>query len=212
MDFLDKIDNYFYSKKPTEVWMMVVLAAVLIGYLIYSILSPIAADYREAQVSINKDLTKKINDSRNFLRSITVNGDKNYKVKALDKKIVNKTRELNSYRNKMSKLSGAMHKLSNILYTKDNWSKFLHNIAIKAKDDNLKVYSIDNMVYDQNATTFGKVLDVNIKCQGDYGEILSFMNDLEQTNLVANISGVRLKASNKAPIADVNLSVWGIQP
>lgn len=212
MDFLDKIDNYFYSKKPTEVWMMVVLVAVLFGYLIFSILSPIATDYREAQVSINKNLTKKINTGRSFLRSITVNGDKNYKVKDLDKKIVNKTRDLNNYRNKMSKISGAMHKLSDILYTKDNWSKFLHNIATKAKDNNLKVYSINNEVYDQNGTTFGKVLEVNVKCQGDYGEILSFMNDLEQTKLVANVSSVKLKASSKAPIVDVNLSVWGIQP
>ncbi len=211
MNFLDKLDNYFYSKKPTEVWMMVILVAAVIGFGLYSVLSPISTEYRENQQNINKSLNKKIKDAKNYLRSITVNGDRNYHIKKLNKELVKKRVELNSYRNKLSKLDGAMRKLSNILYTKDNWSKFLHNITVKAKNNNLKIYNITNETFEQN-TTFGKVLDVEIKCQGEYSKILSFMNDLEQTKLVANISNVKLEATESTPIADVNLSVWGIKP
>jgi len=211
MSILDRLDNYYYSKKPNEVWLIVILVSVLIGYLIYTLLSPIASDYRESQESRNIELTNSIDEANSFLRSITVNGDRDYMVKQLNKKIVNKRVELNSYRTKLAKLTGAIKNLNGVLYTKDNWSKFLHNIAIKAKDNNLKVATISNEILDQNGT-FGKVLDINIKCSGEYGDILSFMNDLEQTKLVANITNVKLKASDISPQADINLTVWGIRP
>jgi len=211
MNILDRLDNYYYSKKPNEVWLMVILVSVLIGYLIYTLLSPMTTSYREKQEGIHKDLTAKINSASSFLRTITVNGDREYMVNDLNKKIVKKRVILNGYRAKLTKLNGAMKDLSAVLYTKNNWSKFLHNIAVRAKEENLKVESITNTILDQNAT-FGKVLDINIKSQGKYGDILAFMNDLEKTNLVANITNVKLEATNDEPKVNVKLSVWGIKP
>ena len=66
-------------------------------------------------------------------------------------------------------------------------------------------------MYDQNGT-FGKVLDVQIKCQGEYNKILSFINDLETTDMVTNVSNASIKVAPKNPIVDINLSVWGIRP
>ena len=236
MSFVDKLDNYYNSRKPNEVWLMVILFSLLVGYLIYTLLSPISSGYREQQESINRDLKTKISSDNSFLKSITVNGDRDYMIKKLNKEIVEKRRDLNDYRAKLRKLDGAMKNLNGVLYTKDNWSKFLHNIASKAKDNNLKVFSITNIILDQNRTkkpektkaktiktaktvstsktnnNFAKVLDIEIKCQGKYGEILSFMNDLEQTKLVANITQVKLTATNSDPKADIKLSVWGIKP
>jgi hypothetical protein len=211
MSILDRLDNYYNSRKPNEVWLMAIMVAVLIGYLLYTLLSPMASDYKEREVSINSELKDKISSHKSFLKTITVNGDRDFYIKDLNKKIAQKKIELNNYREKLTKLSQAMNELSEILYTKDNWSKFLHNIASKAKDNDLKIYNIDNKVLDQNAT-FGKVLDINIKCQGRYGKILSFMNDLENTELVTNITSVSMSATKSEPIADINMSVWGVKP
>ncbi len=230
MNFIDKLDNFYNSRKPNEVWLMVILVAALVGYLIYTLVSPIASEYRKNQESINSKLNSKIRADESYLRSITINGDRNFKIKQLDKKIKERTRSLNEYRAKLRKLSIAMKKINGVLYTKDNWSKFLHNIASKAKDNNLKLFSITNIVLDQNGTkklgqintkttdstktnnNFARVLDIDIKCQGKYGEILAFMNDLEQTKLVANVSKVKLTATEGNPKADIKLSVWGIKP
>ena len=211
MSFIDKLDNYYNSRQPTEVWLMVILFSVLVGYLIYSLLSPISADFRKAQEDRYKSLNQKIESAQSFLKSITVNGDRDYYVKDLNKKIVQKRLKLNEIRAKLSKLDGAVKKLSSVLYNKDNWSKFLNDIAIKAKNNNLKVFNISNVAYDQNET-FGKVLDVNIKCQGKYGNILAFMNDIEKSDLVSNVSSAKIGAAVNAPIADINLTVWGIKP
>jgi Tfp pilus assembly protein PilN len=211
MSLFDKLDNYYHSRKPSEVWMMVALVSVLIGYLLYTLLEPISSNYRETQEDINQDLRTKIENAKSYIRSVTVNGDKNFYINDLNRKIVTKRMAINQLREKMSKLDGSLQEFKELLYTKDNWSKFLHDITLDAKKSGLKLYSISNHRYDQN-DTFGKVLDVNIRTQGEYSRILEFMNSIEQTELVANISAVNLESTQTQPIADINLSVWGIKP
>jgi len=211
MSLFDRLDNYFYSRKPTEVWLMVTLAAILVGYLLYSILEPISSNYRQEQESRNLDLRNKIDSANNYLRSITINGNRNYYINDLNKKIVKKQMALNELRQEMVKLDGSIKEFKNLLYTKDNWSKFMHNITVVAKKNNVKINSISNHYFDQNES-FGKVLEVNVKAKGQYNKLLAFMNSMEQTDLVANISSVTLKASPQGPISDINLSVWGIKP
>ena len=212
MSILDKLDNYYEDKKPSEVWLMVILAGALVGYLLYTILEPISSSYRKKEEARNKTLKQNISKAQSYLNSITVNGDRNYKVKKLDKEIAQKTNTLNEYRRKVTKLDGAVSKLNSVLYNKGNWSKFLNDISKRAKANDLRIYSISNDVLEQNNTNaFGKVLEVNINCQGKYGKILSFMNDLENTELVTDISNIDLEASTGEPKVDINLTVWGIK-
>jgi hypothetical protein len=211
MSIIDRLDNYYSSRKSSEVWLMVILFSVLIGYLLYTLLSPITSEYREQEESRYNTLQTSIDSSNSFLKSITVNGDRDYYVKDLSKKVINKRVELNGIRQKLAKLDSAVKSLSEFQYNKDNWSKFLDNIAKKAKDNDLKVYNISNVAYDQNSS-FGKVLDVSIKCQGDYAKLLSFMNSLEKSQLVSNVSHAKIKAAPNYPIADINLTIWGIRP
>ncbi len=211
MSILDKLDNYYNSRKKNEVWLMIVLIAALVGYLLYSVLEPVSTAYRKEQENKNQDLKTKIESARTYLNSITINGDRNYTIKQLNRKIVKKRMAMNELREKLTKLDGSIKKFASLLYTKDNWSKFLHTIAIDAKNNDLKVHSITNQYYDQNSS-FGKILDVEIKVQGEYNKILNFMNQIEQTELVANISKVSLEATDDKPRADLNLTVWGIKP
>ena len=211
MSLLDKLDNYYNSRKASEVWLMVLLTAIVVGYALYTIIDPISSGYRERQESRNQELRDKIESANSYLNSITVNGDRNFYINQINRKIVKKRMAMNDLRSKLAKLDGAIKDFKSLLYTKNNWSKFLHTIAIDAKKNNLKVHSISNQYYDQNGT-FAKVLDVDIKVQGEYNRILNFMNKLEQTELVANISKVTLEATDDTPKADIKLSVWGIKP
>jgi len=76
MAILDKLDNYYNGRKSSEVWIMVILISVLIGYLLYTLLAPYAQNYRTNQENINRDLTSKIESAQSFIRSITVDGDR----------------------------------------------------------------------------------------------------------------------------------------
>ena len=211
MTLFDRLDSYYQNRKPSEVWLMVGLFSLVIGYMLYTLLEPISTEYRQREESRNQNLRNSIESSQNYIKSITVNGDKNFYIKQLNRKIVKKRVVMNELRGKLVKLDSTLKDFNSLLYTKNNWSKFLHNITVNAKKNNLKVNSISDRVYDNNAS-FAKVLDVNIDVKGKYGELLNFMNMLEQTELVANISAVTLKASKDQPRADINLTVWGIKP
>jgi len=168
---------------------MVILVSTLIGYILYSLLEPASNRYRAKEESINRDLTQKISSAESFLNSITVNGDRDFYVRKYNREIVAKKMTLNDYRRKLAKLNGALRELNEILYTKDNWSKFLHDIALKAKNNNLKLFSLTNQRVENNESNrsnFGKVLEVEVKAQGKYGNILAFINDVEQNELVTN--------------------------
>jgi len=207
---LDRLDNYFYSRKASEIWMMVILFSILIGYLVYVLFSDISSKYRQEQTQKNIKLQREINNAKSYLKSITINGDRNFYIKDLDRKIVNAKRDLNDLRNKLSKIDSAKHQLKDILYNKQNWSKFLHSIALKSEQNNLHLYSLSNTPVEQNKT-FGKILNIHIKAQGQYNDIISFMNDLEETKLVTTIGTIGLRATKTEPIVDINMSVWGIK-
>jgi len=210
MSIIESLDNYYNSRKSTDSYIMVILVAVLIGYLLYTLLSNISSQYREKEERRYESIKSNINSADTYLKTIKVDGDRELYIKKLDKKIIEKRVELNGYRDKVRKLDSAVSKLGGIVYNKDSWSEFIHNISLKANNNELKIDSISNVAYENNSS-FGKVLDVNIKCKGKYGDILSFMNELERSDLVSNISYTKIKASGKLPVADINLTVWGVR-
>ncbi len=210
MNILDRLDNYYYSRKSNEVWMIVILLSILFGYILYTLLGDGANEYKTQQLRKNQELHQTITSAKSFLKSITVNGDREFYIKDLNRKIVEAKRNLNSLREKLAKIDSAKHKLKEVLYNKGNWSKFLHSIATKADKNDLHLYALTNTPVDQNRS-FGKILDIHIKAQGEYANIISFINELEETKLVTNITAINLKATKTNPIADINMSVWGIK-
>ena len=213
MSRLDKLDNYYNSRKPTEAWFMVLLAAGILGYIIHLLVYPTAESAKKSAENKNKQLKKDKLSAERYLRSISgpTGTDRTYLVRKKDAIITNKENQVNDYRTKLAKIKGSFNQMNSIMYNHGNWSKFLDKIALDAKGNGLKVFEISNKNYDQNGT-FGKVLDVNIKCKGKYSNILLFMNDLETTELVSNVSYATIKVAPKNPVADINLTVWGIRP
>jgi len=213
MGFLDRIDSFYYSRSKSEAYLASIIVGLAVGGLVYLLLAEPAQKYKENQESINKKLHSDINKAKNYLDSITVNGDREYKVKQLNKKIKEANNEINQFRMKLNKITMVMKKeLSPVLYTKHNWSSFLNEITNQAKRDGLKMYALTNSSPKESNSTFGKVLNIGIKAQGEYGNILSFVNDLEKSKLVTTIDQLKLKSTKGEPIVDINMSVWGVKP
>ena len=213
MSFIDKIDEFYNKRQASEAYIIAIAVSGLFGYLLYSYISPMASNFKKAQLDRKKSLNDSIRKSNEYLRSITVNGDREYKIKEINKKIHITTVELNKYRGKLRKIDSVMqNKLNSVLYTKNNWSVFLNSITQKAKESNLKLYNLSNTIPPDNNSTFGKVLEVGIKAQGKYGNILKFTNELEKNRLVTTIGKLDFNATKSDPIVNINMSVWGIKP
>ena len=98
-----------------------------------------------------------------------------------------------------------------MLFNQKNWSIFLNSITSKAELQNVDLSYIRNTYVDNNGS-FGHVLEVGVGCRGDYKSIVKFMNELEQSILVTDIYGTELHMDENSSkvVADINISVWGI--
>ena len=210
-DFLEKMDAYFEGKSSTERLALIILPAALVAYLAWTLINPSAEAAHERSTADKKHAEKKLHEDKAYLKSITVNGDRNYHVKEYDKKIALAHKRADAYRTKITLLDKNLYKLSDTLFNKKSLSLFLDSITSNAHERNIEITSITNRPIDSNVT-FGHVLEVGLHCRGNFPKIMSFMNDLEQNTLVTDIYSSRVYTeSNDSQVhADINISVWGV--
>jgi hypothetical protein len=210
-DTLERIDAYFEGKNSTERLLLIILPALLVGYLVWTLLTPQAEATFNRSVSEKKRAEKRLLEDKRYLQGITVNGDRNYHVKAYNKKIALAKKRADNYRSKIALLDKNLNKLSDMLFNQKSWSLFLDSITTRAHKREVEIVSIQNQYVDSNGS-FGHVLEVGLHCQGEFPGIVRFVNDLEQNTLVTDVYDSRIytEPNNTQVMADINISVWGV--
>jgi len=210
-DKLEELDAYFAPKKESEKWLVILGVAGIIAYLAYAYLLPYTEDMYKKSERSKKSIQKSIIDNNTYLNSITVGGDRNFYVKKFDKDIVNKKETIIDTNNKIVFIDNNLEKLSDMLFNQKSWSKFLNSITDKAAVQDVDIQYITNKYVDNNGS-FGYVLEIAVGCKGEYKGIVKFMNELEQNTLVTDIYGTKfsLDSNSSDIVADINISVWGI--
>ncbi len=209
-DTLESLDSYFSKKSEAEKWGSILIVAGLIGYMFYLYLFPYAHSKFESSQMTQSTLMKKIAEEHNYLDSITVAGDRNYKIKNYNFKIRIAKKSIKDYNEKISLLNESFKKLSEVLFNRKNWAKFLDSITNRAHTNVVKIMSLKNIYVNDNKS-FGHVLEVNIKCKGKFQNIMGFINDLEQNKLVTDVYSTNLRMlKDGGLVSDLNISVWGV--
>lgn len=208
---LESLDGYFAPKKESEKWLIILGIAGIISYVAYAFVLPITMDMDKNSINTKKKIEKSIADNRMYLNSITVNGDREYYVNKYTKDISSKKVVIKNIRKKINFIDSNLEKLSDMLFNQKSWSKFLNSITDKAEVQNVDVKYITNKYVDNNGS-FGYVLEVGVGCKGDYKGIVKFMNELEQNTLVTDIYATKfvLDQNSSDIVADINISVWGV--
>ena len=210
-DKLEELDAYFEPKKESEKWLVILGVAGIIAYLAYAYLLPYTEDMYNKSDRRKKGIEKSIVDNNTYLNSITVGGDREYYVKKFDNDIVNKKKNIIKTNDKIIFINNNLNKLSDMLFNQKSWSKFLNSITDKAAIHNVDIQYITNKYVDSNGS-FGYVLEIGVGCKGEYKGIVKFMNEIEQNTLVTDIYGTQFSGDSNSSdiIADINISVWGI--
>jgi len=210
-DLLEKLDAYFDGKRQSEKLVLIALPALLVGYLAWSLIAPSAKASFDRSVADKKTIETKLQEDKDYMSSITRNGDKEYFVKDYNKKIALTERQSDLYREKIGVLNKNLDKMSDMLFNQKSWSIFLDSITQYAHNNDIDLSSINNKYVDSNGS-FGHVLEVGITCHGSFSGIVTFMNDMEQNTLVTDIyrSRIYTDANSTMVNADINISVWGV--
>ncbi|MCB4747398.1 MAG: hypothetical protein LGB54_02210 [Sulfurovum sp.] len=210
-DKLEAMDTYFSSKKESEKWVIILGAAIMIVYLVYDQIFPYTEQlYKNSKIA-KKTVQKSIQDNTAYLNSITINGDRDFYVKKYIADITKKKKYIVKKEQDLKSIDINLQKLSDMLFNQKSWSIFLNSITKKAEIRNINLKYIHNQYVDNNGS-FGHVLEVSIGCEGSYKNIVMFLNDMEQNVLVTDVYGtdIRVDINSSLVIADINISVWGI--
>ena len=166
--------------------------------------------FQSADIELKK-VEKSIHENQSYIDSISVGGDINYHVKRFTKEIEAKKQKIKNLNQKIAFIDANLNKLSDMLFNQKNWAIFLNSITDKARLQGIDIDYIENKYVDHNGS-FGHVLEVSVGCRGSYRNIVKFMNEMEQNVLVTDIYGSNLRLDNNSSqvVADINISVWGI--
>jgi len=205
------LDNFFKDKSENEKWMIILMITLVIGYLSYSLFLPYAEDKYKKSIAKKRSLEKSIMANKQYIAGITVNGDRDFYIKKYDRDILNLEKEIKKTNGDINYISSKLEELSPLLFNKESWSRFLDSITKEAKEQRVKIDYIENEYVDSNGS-FGHVLEIAVGCIGDYRNITKFINKLEKNVLVTDIyqMDIRLDENKTTNIADINVSVWGI--
>lgn len=208
---LYSLDDIFKDKSENEKWMIILMITAVIGYLSYSLFLPYAEDKYKKSISTKKRLEKSILTNKQYINSISVGGDRDYYIKKYDKDILNLERKIKTTNSDINFISAKLEELSPLLFNKKSWSIFLNSITEQAKKQSVAIDYIENKYIDNNGS-FGHVLEISVGCKGEYKNLVKFINRVEKNILVTDVyqSSIRLDENRTTTIADINISVWGI--
>jgi len=207
-DILEKLDDYFEHKKESEFYIIVLGTVFAIGMFSYNVLIPETEDILKRDLQTQNRLKAQLTEQENYLKSITVNGDNRYKIKKLQKEIKNLKTTLKNIKELNEYSDYQIQTLSELLFNEKNWAKFLDSIAKKANDNGVDIDTISN-IFIQNQENFGHVLEIGIECEGNYQDVIAFMNNIEESELVVDVYEIVLEKEKKIK-ANFKVSVWGI--
>jgi len=202
-DYLRRIDSFFKGKTQKDTYMtyaMVFAIIFAIAYLLFWDNS--FNDFKKTRRAV-KSLQSNINIDERYIK---VNPEE--KIAKLDQDIANINKNIIQMKDANGYIKNKIENIASLIYDERTWGEYLHSISKYAKNRNIKIMDLKNSYSDTNAS-FGHILDISIESLGSYKNTLSFINDLEQSELVVDIHGLTLQADKKV-VTDLNISVWGI--
>lgn len=209
-NLFEKIDKSLSGKKESELALIFLMIFVFIGFIAYSYLFPIT-DKKLKQTKRNLiSMNKKVQNEKNYLRSVTRNGDERFYIKKAINDLKNakamlvKTTDTNSY------IDNKLKDLSNILFNNQNWANFLDSITLLAAKNHVKIKIIENKINEPSLQKIEQILNLKVEFNGKFQNVMNFINQIEESRLVVDLYEMNLKGASGID-GFINIGVWGMK-
>lgn len=209
--YLDKIDNYLSFKTQSETSLIFAGSFVLIAFLSYLMLFDPSEQYNnEAQDRYNQ-ITAKLDATQAYINSISKNGDDNYEIKQQQNRLAKTKESLEEAKKVNDYFDNKLHELSYLLFNEQNWADFLNSLTQKAKQYNIKIDKIENNTNQLAYQKPQEVVKIIMTLQGDFKNILEYINSIEESKLVIDINYIDIKTQGYKLASEIHISVWGMK-
>ena len=202
-DYLHRIDTIFKEKTKKDTNMTYIMIFSIIFAFSYLFFWDSSFEEFEEKRQNVITLSNKIDADKQYLQinpeSLIASLDA--EIVALNNQIIEK-RDINAY------IKSKIETISFLIYDERTWGEYLDSISTNAQKYSMKISNFTNK-YALEQSSFGHVLDITVTSSGNYENTLSFINSLEQSDLVVDIHSLTIAADKKL-VSDLNISVWGI--
>jgi len=200
---LQRIDNFFKEKSQKDVYMIYIIIVAILFFLAYPFYDSSVNEFNSAKKKV-EDITKKIDSDKIYLK---INTEE--KVAKLVQEIKNLENELLVQKDNNKYIKEKIETIYSLIYDEIAWGEYLNSISVNAKEHNVKIIKFEESYPKNETSTFGHVLDVELKVKGNYLNTVKFINSLEKSELVVDVHDLSIKAQNELS-TDLNISIWGI--
>lgn len=208
---LTKIDNYFDEKKPSEVTIMLFAALVLSAVIVYYGIIPYVQDYYDESIRENDRITQDLNKINSYLSTVSQGDDRNFMINKKQNELLQQQNKLADAQNMNQYFDNKLKELSYLIFNEQSWADFLDNLAFLANKNNVKITKIINTFKEPNAQKIEQVLDVNISVDGDYRDIVSYINAIEESKLVVDVNNIDINSTNGKLKGNMGIYIWGMK-
>ncbi len=201
--YLYDIDQSFAQKSEKDVkliYAMVFIVLVMFSYLVFWESSE--KGYNDIKAASLKVQDKIAKDKQYLL----VNPQS--KIVRLDQQINDLNKKLIILKSENVYIKAEIEKIPELFYDQETWGAFIDSIAESARKNKVKLNFFANRLA-SDKTKFGHVLNLEIKAEAPYKNMVRFINEIEKSKLVVDLHDLELTATTKLDL-DLKLSVWGI--
>lgn len=209
-NIFEKADDYFKDKKSSEITLVFFLVFAFIAFLSYSYIFPVTDQKLKRTKRNSKSVDKKIQGEKNYLRSVTRNGDERFYIKKSEKELKNLRTILEKRTYTNAFVDDRLKKLTYLLFNNQNWAKFLNSITLLAQKNHVKIKIIENKINKPNLQKIEQILNLKVKFNGNFKNVMKYINSIEESKLVVDIYEMNLKGTTGID-GYINIAVWGMK-
>ncbi|KIM10824.1 MAG: hypothetical protein KU37_08860 [Sulfuricurvum sp. PC08-66] len=203
-DVLSRIDAYYEGKTTKDKIYSYILAGAVFLFLSYTFLFDYSYKLYEKAQEKRSVIIEDIENDQEYLQSYTQE-----QVEALIHETEALKKSFATIKEESDYIDYRLRTLSLLMYDTQAWSTFLDTVASIARTHNVHVSSLQNSFMNASSE-FGHVLNLDIVLEGDFKNLVRFIDDLERTHLVVDITQLSIEGSAPLLKSTLQLAVWGI--
>ncbi len=206
----EKIDLALKDKKSSELTIIYAGVFIIIATVVYLYVLPVSENILKQTKKELKVMKTKIAKEQNYINSKTVNGDKFYYIKKAKQKIKLAKDKLQATIFANGYIDTKLRELSYLLYNDVNWANFINDITKNANKYNVNINFIKNQFNELNYKKVEQALDVEVDANGNFNNLIKFINSIEESNLVVDVHSLTMDIKKTIHV-NFKIAVWGIK-
>ncbi len=206
----EKIDTALKDKKSSELSIIYAGIFIVIAAIVYLYVYPVSEQILKQTGKQLKAMKTKIAKEKNYINSKTVGGDRFFYIKKAKAKIKQTKEKLSQTIFVNGYIDAKLKKLSYLLYNDVNWANFINDITKSAKKYRVNINFIKNQFNELNYKKVEQALDIEVDANGNFNNLIKFINSIEESNLVVDVHGLTMDIKKTIHV-NFKIAVWGIR-